>query len=158
MGGLDEIIEPFTYSIWWGFFAWVLLVGLISFISDKFWQKRKQKKAIEDDLCPISEPMDLNYLKRHYMRLIETVEEDYLANRITLRFAYQRLSNLVRLFVYQATNVPVHKYTLAEINKLNIPRLSVLIHDYYDPEFAKFSSKNFTISLANTRKVIREWR
>ena len=69
----------------------------------------------------------------------------------------QEISVCIRGFIFEATGIPVEKYTLSEIRKVNIPALTQLVEEYYEPEFARFTYADVNQSLYKTRKVLELW-
>ena len=48
-------------------------------------------------------------------------------------------------------------YSLSEIRTLNMPALTQLVAEYYEPEFAEYSMANIKQSIFKTRRVIETW-
>ncbi|MCR5503661.1 MAG: hypothetical protein K6F53_11705 [Lachnospiraceae bacterium] len=101
-------------------------------------------------------------LKRQYVNKIDKLLTKRMKNRITLRDAYQELSTIARSYVQQVTGINTLKMSLSELrieekNQPNIAKLSVLVNDYYEPEFAKWSDADFRESCNLTRRMIEQW-
>lgn len=78
-------------------------------------------------------------------------------DKISNRHAYNELSKITRRFVYEATGIKVHHYTLEEIRRSNMPDLYYMIEECYAPEFAKDKKGEIFNSISRSRKVIEEW-
>ena len=76
---------------------------------------------------------------------------------IELRKAYQMISETIRMFVFEITDITTQNYTLQEIKRLSIPKLYDLIKEFYEPEFASKSKGNFNDSINKARRIINEW-
>ena len=100
---------------------------------------------------------DINSVKYKYLSKLNDLELNLNDKKITSRKAYQELSVLIRLFVYELTGLEVQSCTLKDIKKLNIPVLYELIKEYYDPEFSKISKGNIKASIEKTKEVISRW-
>lgn len=100
---------------------------------------------------------DINSIKYKYLSKLNDLELNLNDKKITSRKAYQELSVLIRLFVYELTGLEVQSCTLKDIKKLNIPVLYELIKEYYDPEFSKISKGNIKASIEKTKEVISRW-
>ena len=100
---------------------------------------------------------DINSIKYKYLSKLNDLEKSLNDKKITSRKAYQELSMLIRLFVYELTGLEVQSCTLKDIKKLNIPVLYELIKEYYDPEFSKISKGNIKASIEKTKEVISRW-
>ncbi len=102
-------------------------------------------------------PETLALKKRRYLRELDRIDSAVYAGRITVRDAYQRMSVVIRLFVYEATKIRVQDCTLSEIRALNMPALTQLVAEYYEPEFAEYTMANIKQSIFKTRRVIETW-
>ena len=100
---------------------------------------------------------DINSIKYKYLNKLNDLDKSLNDKKITSRKAYQELSMLIRLFVYELTGLEVQSCTLKDIKKLNIPVLYELIKEYYDPEFSKISKGNIKVSIEKTKEVISRW-
>jgi len=79
-------------------------------------------------------------------------------NIISNREAYQSLSKLIRMFIYEMTNIKVQNYTLGDIKNINIHILYELVKEYYSPEFSRESKGDIISSIEKTRKVMEVWK
>lgn len=152
-----KLQEPFEYSI-------ILLIIAISFvllitIYLIYLKSKKQKPKIEEKVKAIPEKniKNIPVIKGKYLNQLDSIEYKYTNNMIELRKAYQLISESIRLFVFEITDITTQNYSLAEIKKLNIPNLYVLIEEYYEPEFASKSIGDFNSSINKARGVIRQW-
>ena len=89
--------------------------------------------------------------------IVSATEADLRSGKISIRQAYQNMSSCIRGFIFEATGIPVEKYTLSEIRKVNIPALTQLVEEYYEPEFARFTYADVNQSIYKTRKVLELW-
>lgn len=141
----------FSYSLLPIFIVLIIIVILIILIC------MTRKKNIKNVVI-IPNKIDLLSIKNKYLVNLDLIMNDYNSNNISERIAYQRLSLLIRNFIYETTNIKVQNYTLSEIQQVNMPILYELVSEYYDPEFAKASKGNFVSSITKTRMVIERWR
>ena len=96
-------------------------------------------------------------IKNKYLSQLDSIEYKYNNEMIELRKAYQLISEAIRLFVFEITDITTQNYSLLEIEKLNIPSLYELIKEYYEPEFASKSVGDFNSSINKARRVISQW-
>lgn len=96
-------------------------------------------------------------VKNKYLFKLNKLVDDLNREKIDNRKAFQALSNIIRNFIYEMTNIKVQNYTLSEIKEINISILTELVSEYYDPEFSKISKGNIIKSIEKTRKVIERW-
>ncbi len=129
----------------------IVILIIIIFIINKIKINKTQKKIV------IPSKININEIKQKYLIKINDLINNLKSNKITSRKAYQNLSQIIRNFVYEATNIKVQNYTLSDIKKLKLPALSNLIEEYYDPEFSKISKGNILSSIEKTRKEIEKW-
>ena len=147
-----QLSDMFSYSLWPIIIFFLLIVIYILIL-----RKKKDKKIKEDyEILDLSYK-DINYIRKKYLKKINELEAKVNNKQITNRKAYLSLSAIVRNFVHEMTGIKVHKYTLKDIKKLNMPQLTMLVEEYYHPEFAEYSLGNIKESISKTRKVIEKW-
>ena len=129
----------------------VLLLPFLFLLLKKLGVFNRKKKVKEFS------PKDINNITDQYLNKLNDLEKSLDNKDITSRKAYQELSMLIRLFVYELTDLEVQSCSLKEIKKLNIPVLYELIKEYYDPEFSKISKGNIKSSIEKTKGVISRW-
>ncbi len=153
-----ELQDPFSYMIIWIILA-VIILGAFVFTQVYFRKKLKEelKKAKKIRLKKLSEAT-LEGKKRKYMTELMYIETDLRNGKIDKREAYQKMSKCIRMFVHDVTGINVQKYSLMEIKRVNIPQLTQLVREYYEPEFALRSSADAATSIYRTRNTISSWR
>ena len=150
--------EPFAYSI-----IPVIIIICLTFIETCYLiylRKKKNKSKIDEikvKVIPEKNMKNIPVIKAKYIKQLNDIEDKYANNIIELRKAYQMISENIRLFVFEITDITTQNYSLAEIQKLNIPILYELIKEYYEPEFASKSEGDFQASINKARRVINEW-
>lgn len=145
-----ELKPMFSYS-----FIPILII-IIAIISIIIIPKLTKKKEIKKQIV-IPNHKDLMEIKKRYLFKIQELENNFNNKKITNRKAYQELSNIIRNFIFEATNIKVQNYTLKEIEKINMPILYELVSEYYDPEFSIISVGNIISSINKTKTVIEKW-
>ncbi|MCR5213560.1 MAG: hypothetical protein K6E10_04030 [Eubacterium sp.] len=153
-----ELQDPFNYLILWIILAVLFIGGVIAaqiILRKKLGDRLKKDKALK--LKKISEST-LEGKKKKYIGELLFIESDLMANKINIRQAYQKISMTIRMFVFEVTGIKVQKYTLTEIRRVNIPQLTNLVREYYEPEFARETRADVRSSLAKTRSLIEGWR
>ena len=153
-----ELQDPFSYMLIWLILAVIILAAFV-FTQVYFRKKLREelRKAKKIRLKKISEAT-LEGKKRKYITELEFIEMDLRNNKIDKREAYLRMSKTIRMFVHDVTGINVQKYTLMEIKRVNIPQLTQLVREYYEPEFALRSSADAATSIYRTRNTIIYWR
>lgn len=145
-----DLRPMFSYSLLYILLLIVLIILLYVLY------RRTDTKEIKEEVIPIV-PDNLGLIKKKYLKKIDKLSEDATSGEITSRQAYQTLSKIIRNFIYEATNIKVQNCTLKEIKSLDMPKLSELVSEYYDPEFSKVSEGNIVSSIKKTRTVIEKW-
>ena len=138
----------------------VLIVGIILIVVWAGKGPKTEKKAVSETptQMPVNPRSRMMELKRKYDRLLIQLADDSEKKVIADREAYQRLSRLVRDFVYEVTGVKVQNYTLQELQGMNMPKLTALIEECYVPEFALDNRQgDVSETIKKARKVIGEW-
>lgn len=147
-----DLQDMFSYSL---LPIIILIVIIIILILILILTRRKPKPVSK---LNIVKPTNINDIKNRYLQEINNLLLLVNENKITNRSAYQKLSKLIRNFVYEVTGLKVQYYTLSEIKTLRIPILSTLVEEYYHPEFAKESTSDITSSITKTREVVVKWK
>lgn len=158
-----ELQDMFSYSLLLVALvvALVVLAGVLLLIF--FVMKGKAKKPVvakqeAKPVTPMEKPVTSEQLKQKYCAMIDDLENKCRDGKLSNRKAYQELSVILRRFVYEVTGVAVHKFTLEEMNRLNMPNLTSLITECYAPEFSVDKEGNIYDTMNKTRMVIKEWR
>ena len=149
----DMFSYSFTPILLFG--ALALLFGFIASRMKKAPKKPPKKEKIRT--TQTEKPKNISSIKAAYIKQLADIEKKFSANELTNRMAYQKLSLIVRQFVYEVTNIKVTNYTLQELKELRMPKLYELIEEFYTPEFAVKNDGNFLESIQKARKVIEEW-
>ncbi len=146
--------ETFNYSLL------PLIVIIILAILFFYLSRRNKKKEVVEGVKVIPEKniKNIPVIKGKYLDQLESIEYKYSNNAISIREAYQAISQTVRMFVFEITDITTQNYSLAEIKKLNIPHIYELIEEYYEPEFASKSEGDFASSVNKARGVINKWK
>lgn len=149
--------DNFTYSIIPLIFVVLLIIGLsIYFIIIKSKKKIVLKESTIKNI-PERNVKDTKQIKDKYLKKLDFIENQYNGNKIKLRQAYLQISEAIRMFVFEMTDIKTQNYSLNEIKNINIPVLYDLIKEYYEPEFAFKSVGDFNSSINKARGVILKW-
>lgn len=150
--------ENFSYSpvpLIIAIFVVLMLTIYIIYIK-KLKQKIKQEKT-QVKVIPEKNKKNIPIIKDKYLKQLDLIESKYNSQNIDLRKAYQQVSEAIRLFVFEITDITTQNYSLEEIKKLNMPELYCLIEEYYKPEFASKSVGDLEDSINKARRVIKKW-
>ena len=146
--------EPYSFSIV-PIIVLVIIAAALLFVL-LFLKKNKEEQP-EVKAIPQRNIKNIPAIKNKHLRELEAIEYQYKSNKLELRKAYQMISENVRLFVFEVTDITTQNYSLMEIKKLNIPNLYETIAEYYEPEFSKKPSGDFINSVNKARRIINEW-
>ncbi len=149
--------ESFTYSI----IPLVVSICIIVMISVYLIYTKVRSKNIKEEKIvkeiPEKNIKDIPIIKGKYLNQLDSIEYKYTNKKISLRRAYQLISETIRLFIFEVTDITTQNYSLAEIRKLKIPNLYELIEEYYEPEFASKAIGDFQASINKARGVVKQW-
>lgn len=150
--------EMYQYKIL-PIFVLLFLIFLITYYLIKN-KDVNQKNDIKEKIKEIPEKniKNIKIIKGKYLNQLDSIEHKYKNKTIELRKAYQLISETIRMFVFEITDITTQNYSLSEIKKLNIPILYDLIEEYYEPEFASKPKGDFENSIIKARRVINEWK
>ncbi|MBQ6815420.1 MAG: hypothetical protein IJP13_07780 [Lachnospiraceae bacterium] len=150
-----ELQDMHSYSIITIVVAVTLLVLLLA-ATIVIIVKIIKKDSVKSKAIEIT-PENRENIKQKYYRQLYNLEQNCHGGKLSNRKAYQELSKIARHFVYEATGIKVHNYTLEEIKQTNISGLYSVISECYMPEFAIDKDGDIYGSINKTRKVIEEW-
>lgn len=150
--------DPFTYSI----IPLIITISFVIAITCYFIYLKiaKANGKIEEIVVkeiPEKNIKNIPVIKSKYLAQLDAIEYKYENRMIELRRAYQLISETMRMFVFEVTDITTQNYSLAEIRRLNIPNLYELIEEYYEPEFASKSIGDLNSSINKARRVISQW-
>lgn len=146
--------EPYSFSIV-PIIVLVIIAAALLFVL-LFLKKNKEEQP-EVKAIPQRNIKNIPAIKNKHLRELETIEYQYKNNKLELRKAYQLISENVRLFVFEVTDITTQNYSLMEIKKLNIPNLYETIAEYYEPEFSKKPSGDFINSVNKAKTIIQKF-
>jgi len=149
--------EMYQYKIL-PIFVLLFLIFFITYylIKNKDVNQKNDKEKIKE--IPEKNIKNIKIIKGKYLNQLDSIEHKYKNKAIELRKAYQLISETIRMFVFEITDITTQNYSLSEIKKLNIPILYDLIEEYYEPEFASKPKGDFENSIIKARRVINEWK
>lgn len=150
-----ELSDMFSYSFL-PIIIFIILL-LIAIIIFKIYKPhiKSEKTNLKPNILSHSDTLSI---KNKYLSQLDNLVNEVKNDSINTRKAYQKLSKLVRNYIFETTGIKVQNYTLSEIEVLNMPSLYELVKEYYNPEFSTHSSGNILESISRTRVVIEKWK
>ncbi len=153
-----ELREWVSYEPIWLIVGLILLTMLVSWYCFVFFSTRHKKPQSLATLKPQPyTPPDLTALKQKYLQLIKEVETAHQSKEISARLVHQKLSYLLRMFVFETHGHRVDTLTLADLQKTRYEQLTKAIERYYLPEFTKVQQGDVDSALLLAREVIQQW-
>ena len=120
--------DPYTYTII------PLILTLCLTMASTFYLLLTRKKIDKNEVekveikeIPEKNIKNMVAIKGKYLKQLESIEYKYNQQMIELRKAYQLISEAIRMFVFESTDITTQNYSLAEIKRLNIPNLYELL-------------------------------
>lgn len=86
-------------------------------------------------------------IKRKYLRKIKKLNTN----------SYNDLTNLIKAFVSEISNINLNNYTLNDIKSINND-LSQIIEACYKKEFSRNKRKDFSKLINKTKELIKTWK
>ena len=111
-----KLQDPFKYSV----IPLIILLSVIFLITFyliclKIREKSKKTTSVKE--IPEKNIKNIPVIKGKYINLLDSIEYKYKNNEITLRTAYQQISEAIRMFVFEITDITTQNYSLSEIKK-----------------------------------------
>ena len=153
-----DLQEPISYMSLWMVIAVALVLIIIAaqiIFRVQFKGRLRKPKKPKIKKVPLK---TLEEIKSKYIKVLYNIEISARNSQTSVRESYQRVSGCIRDFVFEATGIPVDKYSLSEIRKLKMPILTQLVTEYYEPEFARETYSDIFSSIFKTRRVLESWR
>lgn len=148
-----ELRPLFSYSLLPIIFVVFCIIVLICF------NKRKNKFIEKVPVVNLKSSIkDKSLIKERYLKQIDELIICINNNKVTNRYVHQKISIIIRKFVYEMTDIKVQNYTLEDIKKLNIASLYELISLCYEPEFSKISMGDVKVIVLKAKEVIIRWK
>lgn len=128
---------------WYGFIFWIT-------------RHREQRTVLNLQPRVVTQP-DVAALKTKYLGFIDQVESKHTARKLSARSVHQKLSLLLRYFVYEANGYAAHVMTLSDLKQSRYTKIANAIEKFYPPEFTKVEQGNVASALATAREIIQSW-
>ena len=158
MQDAKELLPLVNYQIQWVIIGSLLLLVAIVWVGFIFWHTRKRpQKTIASVMAQKVKAIDIAGLKKKYLKLIDQIAQEAQQKTITARQTHQKLSLLVRLFVFEATGYQAQVMTLEDIEKRNLPKLESTITALYPNEFSQLLTGTVDDALAKAREMVTTW-
>lgn len=144
---------PVGYEPMWVILAVLLIVAVIAWFVLVFWLTRKREPK---PVLPPPKP-DLAALKAKYLQLIADVERTHASGALVARGAHQKLSLLLRFFVFESSGVSAHVMTLSDIKATKLRSLESAIEMLYPAEFSQVSRGDVADAIQKSKELIAQW-
>lgn len=158
MQNAEGFFAPEQYGLLWFLVGAVLVLAVAAWYGYVFWStRRKPQKSIAN--LPPQEPIrpDMHALKAKYLALIAEVEQGVNGGTITSRTAHQKLSLLVRYFVFEANGFRAQVLTLSDIKQTKFTTIASAVEQYYPAEFAAIEQGDIASAIAVAKEVVTAW-
>ena len=149
--------DPFDYARMWlliglGLILAAALVWLARyFLSGKDFRVNWKK-------LPVIRSIRLFFRKRRHTKRIRQIETEFGKGTIDRRTAHQKMSREVRAFAQAVTGEPMESLVYTELLRMNYPKLTRLIGEFYVPEFACKSDAEIKDMIQKSKELIKKWR
>ena len=153
-----ELREWVDYDPLWLVIGCLLLGAIILWYGFVFYSTRRRSHHSLATLKPKPyTPPDLTDLKQKYQRLIDEIEQNHAAGKLSSRKAHQKLSHILRMFVVEINGHRVDTLTLRDLEKTRYKTLAAAIKQFYIPEFTAVEQGSVAEAAALARKTVAAW-
>ena len=153
-----KLREWVDYDPLWLVVGCLLLGAIILWYGFVFYSTRRRPHRSLATLKPKPyTPPDLTDLKQKYQRLIDEIEQNHTAGKLSSRKAHQKLSHVLRMFVVEINGHRVDTLTLRDLEKTRYKTLAAAIKQFYIPEFTAVEQGSVTEAAALARKTVAAW-
>ena len=153
-----ELREWVDYDPLWLVIGCLLLGAIILWYGFVFCSTRRRSHRSLATLKPKPyTPPDLTDLKQKYQRLINEIEQNHAAGKLSSRKAHQKLSHVLRMFVVEINGHRVDTLTLRDLEKTRYKTLAAAIKQFYIPEFTAVEQGSVAEAAALARKTVAAW-
>ena len=153
-----ELREWIDYDPLWLIIGCLLLGAIILWYGFVFYSPRRRSHRSLATLKPKPyTPPDLTDLKQKYQRLIDEIEQNHAAGKLSSRKAHQKLSHVLRMFVVEINGHRVDTLTLRDLEKTRYKTLAAAIKQFYIPEFTAVEQGSVAEAAALARKTVAAW-
>ena len=153
-----ELREWVDYDPLWLVIGCLLLSAIILWYGFVFYSTRRRSHHSLATLKPKPyTPPDLTDLKQKYQRLIDEIEQNHTAEKLSSRKAHQKLSHVLRMFVVEINGHRVDTLTLRDLEKTRYKTLAAAIKQFYIPEFTAVEQGSVAEAVALARKTVASW-
>ena len=153
-----ELREWVDYDPLWLIIGCLLLGAIILWYGFVFYSTRRRSHRSLATLKPKSyTPPDLTDLKQKYQQLIDEIEQNHAAGKLSSRKAHQKLSHILRMFVVEINGHRVDTLTLRDLEKTRYKTLTAAIKQFYIPEFTAVEQGSVAEAAALARKTVAAW-
>ena len=127
----------------------IVVIIILAIVFDKLFRKK---------IINIIRKPNIPKLKLKYAQKLGVLYNDVRGNRIDVRSAYVELSNIIRDFIEKSTGIKASSFSKNEANRLGMDDLSLLMEEYYPPEFAQTGTGDILKSIQKSMEVIQRWK
>lgn len=153
----EALNPPIQYSLIWLIIGSLILLVVIAWYVFVFWSTRKRPIKQLGSLKELNPHIDIESLRKKYLKMIDMAYKQYLDGEINLRKLHKVISLYSRYFVYETKGFPAPRLTLSDLKNANYPQLTQLIDEYYTHEFALIETANAETSVAAAKGFIEKW-
>ena len=153
-----KLREWVDYDSLWLVVGCLLLGAIILWYGFVFYSTRRRPHRSLATLKPKPyTPPDLTDLKQKYQQLIDEIEQNHAAGKLSSRKAHQKLSHILRMFVVEINGHRVDTLTLRDLEKTRYKTLAAAIKQFYIPEFTAVEQGSVAEAVALARKTVAAW-
>ena len=156
MPGGNGFFPPVQYSPLWGLLAAgiLLLIVLFYVLVPWFTRDRRPRSSAGTAWMPFAPEIDL---RTKYNALIGEVEESHRRGELSARASHQKLSLLLRYFVYESSGLRAPQMTLTELRGTPAVPLAEAVEKLYPGAFSSRGHGSVHEAAETARRVVFSW-
>lgn len=158
MSDIADLQPPIQYAGYYVVYGVLLVVLAVAVVFTVFFLTRRKPQRNLSTLKPKPYiPPNVDAIKQKYLALIAETETQQANGMVASRVAYQSLSKLVRLFIYEVNGNRVDTFTLDQLRRSRYPEVTKAVEEYYPPSFQRMSATAGPEAFELARGVIAAW-
>ncbi len=145
----DDFYGPIRPALGWAVLGVALAAAVIGWYCWVWWTTRPPRRHSQRELAAPTWTVEAR--RAAALAELDQLEAAHAAGQITARELFQRLSPLVRRYVYETSGAPVHVRSLDDLRADTDPMLASTVEWMYPEEFAAWSPGAVAEGLARAR-------
>lgn len=145
----EDFYGPIRPALGWALLGVALAVAVVGWYAWVWWTTRPPRRPSRPEAT--GPAWTLEERRAAALAELDQLEAAHAAGELSAREVFQRLSPLVRRYVYETSGAPVHVRSLDDLRGSADPELASTVEWMYPEEFAAWSPGAVAEGLARAR-------